>query len=242
MKRGKTKTTAAKDGSHGKVPVERLDDREDRAQVAPTEETKPACDETEAIVRDGAVPSEDRPPAMELELKVESLRSSLLRAKADYQNLQRRSALERSEAICFANAELMRSLLGVLDDLERSLSAEDRSGKRPAAIDGIRLVYENFVKALRTHGLEPIDALHKPFDPQLHEALIQQPSTDHAPGTVLEEVAKGYRLRERVIRPTKVVVSKAVDGEEADAPTDQQTAPDRTEPSRTEGACEAEGA
>ena len=145
----------------------------------------------------------------QLEAKVASLENSLLRAKADYQNVQRGSALDRAEAIGYANGELMKSLLGVIDDFERSLEAAETSGNLDAVVDGVRLVYENLVKALGTHGLERIEALHRPFDPNFHEAMMQQPSADLAPGSVMEEIPKGYRLRDRVLRPAIVVVSKA---------------------------------
>jgi molecular chaperone GrpE len=147
-------------------------------------------------------------PVARLQAKVESLEESLLRAKADYQNAQRRSAIQRSEAIRYANAELLRSLLHVIDDFDRSLAASESSDNLEALVEGVRLVYENFVKALHGHGLEIIEALHKPFDPSVHEAVMQQPSADHPPGIVLKEISKGYRLGDRVLRPAKVIVSK----------------------------------
>ncbi len=147
----------------------------------------------------------------DLQAKIESLEDRLLRAKADFQNFQRRSAIERSEAIRYANTELMRSLLGVLDDFERSLAAAESSDNTASVVDGVRLVYENLVKALRQHGLETIEALRQPFDPHFHQAVMQQASEDHPAGTVLQETARGYRLRDRVIRPTKVIVSQSPD-------------------------------
>ena len=150
--------------------------------------------------------------------KVAELEDRLLRAKADFQNLQRRTAIERSEAIRYANAELMKSLVGVLDDFERSLAAGVEATDVASVLDGERLIHENFRKALVDHGLELIRALHEPFDPSIHEALMQRPSDDHPPGTVLEEVAKGYRLRDRVLRPTRVIVSKADHTPDSDAP------------------------
>ncbi|UCE59969.1 MAG: nucleotide exchange factor GrpE [Phycisphaerales bacterium] len=206
--------------------AEGLNASEDSGQAATeaqTEETRADVDEDE----DGAGEAEEQPvdPLEELQAKVASLEDSLLRAKADYQNLQRRSTQERSEAVGFANAELMRSLVGVLDDFERSLEAAQDSDNLASVVDGVRLVYDNFLKALRLHGLESIQAAGEAFDPHIHEAMMQQPSDDHPSNTVLQEVAKGYRLRDRILRPAKVIVSKAVeDQEEAqeDAPADQE--------------------
>lgn len=171
------------------------------AEASPDAETKPPGEETTELDQ-----------VEELRAKVEELEDRLLRAKADTQNLRRRSAVEQSSAIRYANAELIKSLLGVLDDFERSLAATGTSDNLQAVVDGAGLVYQNLIQALRTQGLQAIDALHEPFDPNVHEAIMQQPCTDYPAGTVVEEIAKGYRLHDRVIRPTKVVVSKEPDG------------------------------
>jgi len=144
-----------------------------------------------------------------LRAKIESLEDSLLRAKADYKNFQRRSAMQCAETARYANAELIRSLLGVIDDFERSLASAQSCDNLQAVMDGVRLVHENFMKVLEAQGLEGIEALGRPFDPNIHQALMQQPSADAPPGTVLEEIAKGYRLGDRVLRPAKVIVSQA---------------------------------
>jgi molecular chaperone GrpE len=146
-----------------------------------------------------------------LKAKIDSLEDSLLRAKADFQNLQRRSAAERSEAIRYANADLLRSLLNVLDDFDRALESAEVTDNRQAVIDGVRLVHDNLMKAFKEAGLEQIDALGQPFDPKIHEALMQQPTDDFPPGTVVDQVARGYRLRDRVLRPARVIVSKPRD-------------------------------
>lgn len=166
--------------------------------------------QSDAVDESPATDGEFAPDTIEgLRQQVEKLSDNLLRAKADFQNLQRRGAVERADAIRFANAELMKSLLGVIDDFDRSLAATQSSDNLSAVVDGVRLVHENFLQALRAQGLEVIESLHQPFDPSVHEALLQQPSTEHPPGTVIEQVAAGYRLRDRVLRPAKVIVSAA---------------------------------
>ena len=155
-----------------------------------------------------------------LQAKVASLEDAVLRAKADFQNLQKRSAKERSEAVRYANAELMQSLLGVADDFERSLTAAESSDNGDAVVDGIRLIYDNFMKALRAYGLETVHALYEPFDPHVHEAVMQQPTDQHKPGTVIEELARGYRLRDRILRPTKVIVAREIEKEHAEGEGD----------------------
>lgn len=183
-----------------------------------TESTAAVEDElgpdTTAGAREAVEASEtgDDDPVKRLEQEKAALENSLLRAKADYQNLQRRSAADRLDAVRFANAELMRSLLAVVDDFERALQAGETHQGSEAVTDGVRIVYDHFLKALKDQGLEPIEALHQPFDPTIHEALMQRPTDAHPPGTVVEEVAKGYRLHERVIRPAKVVVASEKKG------------------------------
>ncbi len=161
--------------------------------------------------------------AAELRGKVEKLEDALLRARAEYQNFQRRTAIERAEAIRYANAGLMKSLLSVLDDFERAMSSP--AGERETVDAGVRLVYQNLLKALREHGLETIETGSEPFDPSVHEAMMQQSSADHPAGTILEEFARGYKLRDRVLRPSKVVVSKAVEPD-----TDGSNAADEPDP------------
>jgi len=189
-------------------------DSADELDAGPPADAEPAPDAAPPPAA-GAQTAPETDAAGELKARAEALEDSLFRARADYQNLQRRSATERAEAVRFANAELLRSLVGVLDGFERSLAAASDAASLPAVVEGVRLVYQNLLQALQTHGLERIEALHRRFDPTLHDALMQQPCADHPSGTVIEEVAKGYRLRDRVLRPSKVIVSQAVEATEA---------------------------
>jgi len=138
-----------------------------------------------------------------------------LRAKADYQNLQKRAADEQRNAIRYANADFARSVVQVLDDFERTLEAAEEAPEADSIISGVKLVYEKLLKLLGDHHIEPIEALGQPFDPHLHEALMQVASEQEA-GTVAEVIERGYSLGERVLRHAKVVVSEgpATDSEE----------------------------
>lgn len=139
-------------------------------------------------------------------------RDKYLRAKAELVNFQRRAEKDRSDALRYAYAPLVRSLLPIIDDLERVIaSGEEHKDNAQAILDGVRLVFENFVKSLREHQVERIEAQGEPFDPAVHEAMMEQPSAEHAERTVLQEVARGYRLHDRVLRPAKVIVSKPMD-------------------------------
>lgn len=205
MRKRKNKKARTKESAQG---VEVSDKPDDRATTEPAEETR-------AVEVDTAGEStEPKDPVETPEVRIEQLEEKLARARAELQNAQRRHGVERAQAIRYANAEVMKSLLGVIDDFERSLAAAEDSDNLQAVVDGVRLVYDNLTKALRDHGLTLIPALHEPFDPEVHEAMLQQPSADFPSGTVLNEVAKGYRLHDRVVRPSKVIVSKEPDGEE----------------------------
>lgn len=155
----------------------------------------------------------------QLRQRLASLEDGLLRARADYQNLQRRSSAERAEAVLYANAELMKSLLPVVEGLQRAVESAKTGENLKPVFDGVRLVYEDLMKTLGAHGLESIDAKGKKFDPRVHEALMMQPSKDAPEGTVIEEVGRGYQLRDRVLRPAKVIVAKGES--ESKAPSDQ---------------------
>jgi molecular chaperone GrpE len=187
-----------------------------------TEHAKKTEGECAPLESAGAVVVEAADPTVELRAKIESLEDGLLRSRADYQNLQRRSATERIEAVRFANAELIRALLGVVDDLDRTLSAVEEHRDAEAVAAGVRLAQQNFLKVLRDHGVEVIDAANQPFDPTLHNALMRQSSATIPAGSVVQQVATGYRLRERVLRPAMVIVSS---GPEAEAGAEQAQTP-----------------
>ena len=132
------------------------------------------------------------------------------RAQADFINYKRRIEQERQELNRFASANLILSLLPVLDDLERAISATPpaRTAKH-SWLEGIKLVERNFRSILEAQGLTPIEALGAPFDPNFHEALRQDKGKE---GIVIEEFQKGYMLGDKVLRPARVVVGN---GEEA---------------------------
>jgi molecular chaperone GrpE len=134
------------------------------------------------------------------------LRDQNLRLIAEARNLQQRAWREKAEALRFAEAEFARELLVVVDDLERTLAAASTADAAPV-VEGVRLIHEQFLKILRNRGIVPIEAVGKPFDPDRHQAVLQQASTDYPAGVVLGEVARGYMMHERVLRPSRVIVS-----------------------------------
>jgi len=141
--------------------------------------------------------------------QVAEVRDKFLRAKAEAQNIARRAQQEKGDAIRYGNAELLKALLAVVDDFERTLEAAADIDQAQAVIDGVKLVYDKLMKLLKDSSVEVIEALGKPFDPTEHAAVMQQLSADQEPGTVIQEVVRGYRHRDRILRPVQVVVAKA---------------------------------
>lgn len=129
------------------------------------------------------------------------------RLQAEFENYKRRNATLRTDAFCEGKAQCIEALLPVLDDLERALSAaEDASD---ALAQGVRLVVKNMLAILETMDVTPIQAVGEDFDPQLHEAILQQPVEDAAQkGKVITEVRRGYRMQDKVLRYAMVVVGQ----------------------------------
>ena len=144
-----------------------------------------------------------------LEAEIGSLRDQLLRRTAEMENMRRRNSQEREQLIFEANRRLLVDLLPTCDDLERTLTHASELSD-PVA-QGIGLVHKNFLKILEKYGVLEMRTKGESFDPHLHEALMQEPRPDMAPGTVVREIQKGYMLRDSVLRHAKVIVAKEID-------------------------------
>lgn len=144
--------------------------------------------------------------AREGQAKLKDEHERLLRTAAELENYKRRAVKERDDARKFAAESLLKDFLPVADNLERAL--DHASQHDPAAVvEGVRLVQKMFEAALSKHGVVGFSALGQPFDPGQHEALMQAES-DQPPNTVVQEMARGYRLHDRLVRPAAVVVSR----------------------------------
>jgi molecular chaperone GrpE len=134
----------------------------------------------------------------------------LLRTTADFDNFKKRAARERQEAIKFANESLIQKLVPVLDNFEMALAAAQSSSTDglKSLSEGVAMIHAQLRQALAESGLEEISATGQVFDPNLHEAVSQQESSEIAEGHVVQQLRKGYKLRERLIRPATVIVAK----------------------------------
>jgi molecular chaperone GrpE len=130
----------------------------------------------------------------------------LQRAHADFVNYQKRAKIQAETDRLYLIKPLAMDILNALDNFDRAIETA-RTGGASAIAEGLVMVEKQFVDALNKHGVEPIPALGLPFDPNFHEAIMQQPDAHHPEGTVVLELARGYKLNDRVIRPAKVAVS-----------------------------------
>jgi len=143
--------------------------------------------------------------------KADEYWNQLLRTAADLDNYKKRAAREKQEAIKHANESLLGKVIPVLDNFEMALAAASSTNAESADSlqQGVSMIQQQLKQALADAGLEEINATGQPFDPNYHEAVSQQESTEVPEGHVLQQLRKGYKLRERLLRPATVVVAKA---------------------------------
>ncbi len=171
-----------------------------------------------ATASEAAMPVEPAPlmPEQVEELKSRAAKADehwdrLLRTAAEFENFKKRAARERQEAVKFANESLLQKLIPVLDSFEMAQAAaqnNNESGQNQSLQAGIAMIQQQLKGALVEAGLEEVDASGKPFDPNLHEAISQQETADAPEGQVVQQLRKGYKLRERLLRPASVIVAK----------------------------------
>jgi molecular chaperone GrpE len=153
--------------------------------------------------REQSLGVEERLAALEAER--DEYLNDLKRVAAEFENYRKRVSRDQESLVARAHERLVKELLPVLDDLERALAAAEEHEEAKLE-EGVRLVHRELAAALEREGLAEIET-NGVFDPHVHEALLSQPSSDQAEGTVLEVVQKGYRLGDRVLRPARVVVA-----------------------------------
>jgi len=139
--------------------------------------------------------------------QIDELNARVLRLTADYDNYRKRTQREKEDVRQFSNQDLLEKLLPVLDNFEMAITAVKEAD--PSIKDGVQMIYDQLFAVLKDSGMEPIDAMGEAFDPNLHEALSQEETTNANEGTVVQQVQRGYKLNERLVRPARVVVAKA---------------------------------
>lgn len=167
-----------------------------------------------------AEPKEARQPATEdqsseapdgieqMAEQLAELQDRALRQAAEVENYKKRTEREKAEFFKRANEGLVKDLLPVLDNLERALAHARENADLASLLEGMELVRSELLMTLERHGLETVEAMGQPFDPELHEAMMQQENPELDENTVISEMQKGYLFQGRLLRPAMVVVSK----------------------------------
>ena len=142
--------------------------------------------------------------------KAEENWDRLVRTTADFDNFKKRAAREKIESAQYASASLLQKLLPVLDNFEMALAAAQaaKEAKNDSLQSGVAMIQSQLKSVLTESGLEEVDATGKPFDPNFHEAVSEQESADVVEGNVLQQLRKGYKFKERLLRPATVIVAK----------------------------------
>ena len=164
----------------------------------------------EAGATDEGADDDVDPVAVELEEAVrqrDAHYERLLRITAEFDNYRKRTERERRELIEQAAGDLLGDLLPVVDDLERALAAETQDGD--AYRRGVEIIHKQLLDVMARRGVAPIEAVGADFDPALHQAVVHEPGDGHRDGEVVEELRRGYTLRQRLLRPSMVKVAKA---------------------------------
>jgi len=156
-------------------------------------------------------------PLKEMETKIKSLEEEaketydrFLRVSAEFENYKKRSAREMSEFKKFANESLLKELLLVVDNMERAINlSKDEGTSNNGLVEGIDITLKELLKILKKFGVKQVESLGKPFDPNFHQAVMQEETDEHPHNTVINEIQKGYIINERLLRPAMVAVSMA---------------------------------
>ena len=144
----------------------------------------------------------------ELKAKIEEAENRILRLQADYENSRRRAKLDLAATEKYKSQSLITGLLPAIDNFERALQIEADNEQTKSVLQGVEMVYRSLLDALKAEGAEQIEAVGKEFDPNLHQAIMQVEDANFDSNIVVEELQKGYILKDRVIRPSMVKVNQ----------------------------------
>jgi molecular chaperone GrpE len=178
-----------------------------KPQAADTGDTKPRPVVATAGPQAETSPAAE-PAVAQLQTELQAAKDRELRCHAELDNFRKRAARELEERLRYADMPLLRDLLPVLDNIERAIQAAQQNADAAALLDGFQMVQRELEEVLKRHHCQPIEALHALFDPHVHHAVMQQPSDEHPANTVLCVTQNGYKLHDRVVRPSQVIVSR----------------------------------
>ncbi len=196
-------------------PTEINEDKETQPGVETPEGTSaPEAENPDAGAKEEAAAPED--PLSAAQAEVTRWKDVALRSQADLENFRKRMAREKMDAIQFANADLLRGLLPIIDNFEMGLKAAEQHSEGSAIHQGMTMVHKQLRDFLSDQGVETVPGEGETFDPNVHEAIQQMASSDIPEGKILKEVRQGYKLRERLLRAAQVIVSTGPEKESAE--------------------------
>ena len=188
---------------------ETLEEQEIKANNNTNNESEALAEEViEGAAEEVVEVDEKEAKIAELEAKIAEQETLYLRLRADYDNLARRTRLDREAAEKYRAQSLLTDLLPVIDNLDRALLAEANVEEPSSLYKGVDMVFRQLLDATAREGLEVIEAVGQPFDPNIHQAVMQESDSDQQSGVVLKELQKGYKLKDRVLRPSMVSVNE----------------------------------
>jgi molecular chaperone GrpE len=174
--------------------------------------TKDEISETEATAPEDGQGEQGHEPQRDLQQERDDLQDRLLRSAAEFENYRKRTERERRELHDYITSEMMREMLPVVDDLERALgaaTASDESAELAAFRQGVALIHRQWLDLLRRRGVEAMDVVGQPFDPEWHEAVADEPADGRPDGQITAELRRGYRIGSKLLRAPMVKVTKA---------------------------------
>lgn len=167
-------------------------------------------EETRSTIRAGQTDSPNEPVPdenSEILADLDRFRDLAMRTQADFENYKKRCAREKEDAIKYANTSLLDKLVPIIDNFELGLAAAKEQGEQSPIYSGMNLVLKQLTDFLIDNGLQPIEAVGQKFDPNLHEAIAHEPNDDVPDHVVIRQTRRGYKFRDRLLRPAAVVVS-----------------------------------
>ncbi len=195
-----------------------MSEKQHKKTKNPSDEIKVKIEEPPKETRDsgnGREPAKEPVPLEKLETQLEEKTREAaenfdkwLRSVAELDNFKKRAQKEKADLLKFSNESLLKALLPVLDNLERAINHGREAGEKSPLLEGVEITLKQFLGALEKFGVRPIAATGEPFDPEKHEAVMQQ-EAEGEPNRVVSELEKGYFYHDRLLRPSKVIVSKA---------------------------------
>jgi molecular chaperone GrpE len=183
-------------------------------EANPNKQNSEFQDDALEAVMDSVEDSGDESPEQVIELleqQLSELKERELKAQAELENFRKRILRDTEQQLKYASAGLVRDLLEVVDNLHRATEAATQAGESGGLVDGVKMVLGQLTTVLEKHNCKQIPAVGMPFDPNIHQAISQQPSKEYAAGVVACEASVGYMLHDRVVRPSMVIVSTGSD-------------------------------